>query len=284
MRLAGQSDPRVGRLRVTARPAHRAARRAPSSAWPRSTPRWSRARSRAAGWTRTWARPGRCWPSSRAEQEAAREQRVHWQVQEAHVAGGLRSAEERLARAEAMRSEAEAAGSSPGQRAGAARRRRGRARCGSRREWREARAEREIALHRAGERQRRRGSRPRERGVGPSRRPSARWSTSRATLESGNEESHVLQVRLTEAAGDPQEHRRAGRGGVAPALRSAHGRRADARSRPRDPAGRVRPHHRVARVHRSGECAGGRGARRRGEAAPVPHQPSGTTWWARASR
>ena len=33
------------------------------------------------------------------EQEAAREQRVHWQVQEAHVAGGLRSADERLQRA-----------------------------------------------------------------------------------------------------------------------------------------------------------------------------------------
>ncbi len=45
-----------------------------------------------------------------SEQEAAREQRVHWQVQEAHVAGGLRSAEERLARAAAMRAEAEAAG------------------------------------------------------------------------------------------------------------------------------------------------------------------------------
>ena len=44
-----------------------------------------------------------------AEQEAAREQRVHWQVQEAHVAGGLRSAEERLQRAATMRDEAERA-------------------------------------------------------------------------------------------------------------------------------------------------------------------------------
>ena len=43
------------------------------------------------------------------EQEAAREQRVHWQVQEAHVAGGLRSADERVERATRVRGEAEAA-------------------------------------------------------------------------------------------------------------------------------------------------------------------------------
>ena len=42
-----------------------------------------------------------------SEQEAAREHRVHWQVQEAHIAGGLRSAEERLHRASTMREEAE---------------------------------------------------------------------------------------------------------------------------------------------------------------------------------
>ncbi|MGI9039708.1 MAG: AAA family ATPase [Gemmatimonadales bacterium] len=43
-----------------------------------------------------------------SEQEAAREHRVHWQVQEAHVAGGLRSAEERLSRAAAVGAEAQA--------------------------------------------------------------------------------------------------------------------------------------------------------------------------------
>ena len=42
-----------------------------------------------------------------AEQEAAREQRAHWQVQEAHLAGSLRAAAERLERARATRAEAE---------------------------------------------------------------------------------------------------------------------------------------------------------------------------------
>ena len=55
------------------------------------------------------------------EQEAAREQRVHWQVQEAHVAGGLRSADERLQRAGSMRDEAEHAAQTLAGRAGPAR-------------------------------------------------------------------------------------------------------------------------------------------------------------------
>src|SRR3954452_15813971 len=44
-----------------------------------------------------------------AEQEAAREQRAHWQVQEAHLAGSLRAAAERLERAGRIRTEAEEA-------------------------------------------------------------------------------------------------------------------------------------------------------------------------------
>ncbi len=44
-----------------------------------------------------------------AEQEAAREQRVHWQVQEAHVAARLRAAVERTERVAHLRAEAEAA-------------------------------------------------------------------------------------------------------------------------------------------------------------------------------
>jgi chromosome segregation protein len=44
-----------------------------------------------------------------AEQEAAREQRAHWQVQEAHLAGSLRAAGERLERARTTRAEAERA-------------------------------------------------------------------------------------------------------------------------------------------------------------------------------
>ena len=55
------------------------------------------------------------------EQEAAREQRVHWQVQEAHVAGGLRSADERLQRAGDHARRSRARGHDAGRRAGAAR-------------------------------------------------------------------------------------------------------------------------------------------------------------------
>ena len=134
-----------------------------------------------------------------SEQEAAREQRVHWQVQEAHVAGGLRSAEERLARAEAMRAEAETAGQAlagelahldadtialTSQQA----------------EWREARADREIALHRLES-----ASSEAESALALAEATLAAAERdvveSRSALESGNEENHVLQVRLTEASG-----------------------------------------------------------------------------------
>ena len=134
-----------------------------------------------------------------SEQEAAREQRVHWQVQEAHVAGGLRSAEERLARAAVMRSEAETAGQAlAGELAqldadeAVLVRQQG--------EWREARAEREIALHRLES-----ASADAESALAEAESALAAAERevveSRTTLESGNEESHVLQVRLTEAAG-----------------------------------------------------------------------------------
>jgi len=134
-----------------------------------------------------------------SEQEAAREQRVHWQVREAHVAGGLRSAEERLARAGAMRSEAEAAG-----RALAAELAQLDADeavvVGQQGEWREARAEREAALH-----QLERASADAEAALADAESALAAAERevieSRATLEAGNEESHALQVRLTEAAG-----------------------------------------------------------------------------------
>ena len=134
-----------------------------------------------------------------SEQEAAREQRVHWQVQEAHVAGGLRSAEERLARAAAMRTEAESAGEALASELAqldadetALVRQQG--------EWREARAEREVALH-----QLESASADAEDALASAEaaRASAEREVVESTtaLESGNEESHVLQVRLTEAAG-----------------------------------------------------------------------------------
>ncbi len=134
-----------------------------------------------------------------SEQEAAREQRVHWQVQEAHVAGGLRSAEERLARAGAIRAEAETVGQAlagelahldadmialTGQQA----------------EWQEARADREIALHRLES-----ASNEAESALALAEATLSAAERdvveSRSALESGNEENHVLQVRLTEASG-----------------------------------------------------------------------------------
>jgi chromosome segregation protein len=133
------------------------------------------------------------------QQEAAREQRVHWQVREAQVAGGLRSAEERLARAEAMRVEAETAAQALAgeldqldvDEAALSR---------QQSEWREARAEREVELH-----QMEHASADAEATLADAETALAsaerEVTESRATLESANEESHALQVRLTEAAG-----------------------------------------------------------------------------------
>jgi chromosome segregation protein len=133
------------------------------------------------------------------EQEAAREQRVHWQVQEAHVAGGLRSAEERLQRGTAMREEAERAVASltaelsqleadtialSAQQA----------------EWREARAERELAVHEletASAAADQALATAEEGLLGAEREV----NTARQALDSASEESHGLQVRLTETAG-----------------------------------------------------------------------------------
>ena len=133
------------------------------------------------------------------EQEAAREQRVHWQVREAQVAGGLRSAEERLARAETMRAVAEAAARTlAGELAqldldeAALSQQQG--------EWRESRAEREVELH-----QLEHAGADAEAALAEAERALAsaerEVAESRAALESANEESHTLQVRLTEAAG-----------------------------------------------------------------------------------
>jgi chromosome segregation protein len=67
-------------------------------------------------------------------------------------------------------------------------------------EWREARAEREVALH-----QLERASADAEEALADAESALAAAERevveSRTALESGNEESHVLQVRLTEAAG-----------------------------------------------------------------------------------
>nr|MBA3556285.1 AAA family ATPase [Gemmatimonadales bacterium] len=134
-----------------------------------------------------------------AEQEAAREQRVHWQVREAQVAGSLRSAEERRDRAGRTRTEAEAAGQAlhlelqqldtdtsaiEAQQA----------------EWREAQVERQTAL---GQLETATASAEGELAAAEASLLAAERDVvqSRAGLEAANEESHALQVQLTESAG-----------------------------------------------------------------------------------
>jgi chromosome segregation protein len=134
-----------------------------------------------------------------AEQEAAREQRAHWQVQEAHLAGSLRAASDRLERASRTRTEAEDAAralateliqleddiaSVAMQQA----------------EWQEARAERRVALleletaSQAAEDELAQV----EASLSQTEREVA---SARAELEAAGEESHALQVRLTETSG-----------------------------------------------------------------------------------
>jgi chromosome segregation protein len=134
-----------------------------------------------------------------SEQEAAREHRVHWQVREAQLAGGLRSAEERLERAAQTRTEAESI---------AARLSGELARLESdiagiaaqQTEWRETRAERLLALAEL-----EKTSAAADIAVGDAEAALAHAehevTASRAALDGASEESHQLQVRLTEAAG-----------------------------------------------------------------------------------
>jgi chromosome segregation protein len=133
------------------------------------------------------------------ELEAAREQRVHWQVQEAHVAGGLRSAEERLHRAGATREEAERAMQALGSElaqleADAA------ALVAQQTEWREARAERQVALQEleAASADAETELATAETSLAEAERDLA---AARGALDAASEESHGLQVRLTETAG-----------------------------------------------------------------------------------
>jgi chromosome segregation protein len=134
-----------------------------------------------------------------AEQESAREQRVHWQVQEAHVAGGLRSAEERLQRAGTMRAEAERAvlalgGELTQLEADTA------ALAAQQAEWREARAERQVALQEleAASADADTALAEAETALAVAERE---LSAARGALDEAGEESHALQVRLTETAG-----------------------------------------------------------------------------------
>ena len=133
------------------------------------------------------------------EQEAAREQRLHWQVQEAHVAARLRAVTERLERAAQARADAERAAAALAEElarldADSA------ALVASEAEWGEARAERRSALgaleHEAAEA---------ETGLLTATialdEAEQALTLARNDVESHNEESHRLQLELTEAAG-----------------------------------------------------------------------------------
>jgi len=134
-----------------------------------------------------------------ADQEAAREQRAHWQVQEAHVAGSLRAASERLERATRSRTEAEDAArrlvleltdldadtaSMAAQQA----------------EWVELRSERRAALQEL-EAANTQAESQLVRADQALVAAQQELDATRAELESAAEESHALQVRLTEVKG-----------------------------------------------------------------------------------
>jgi chromosome segregation protein len=134
-----------------------------------------------------------------AEQEAAREQRAHWQVEEAHLAGSLRAASERLERAARTRGEAEAASRSltaeltqlDADTATVA---------AQQAEWLELRAERGASLQELED-----ASSEAEAGLARAEEALAaaerEVAGARSQLESMGNESHALQVRLTETAG-----------------------------------------------------------------------------------
>jgi chromosome segregation protein len=134
-----------------------------------------------------------------ADQESAREQRAHWQVQEAHVAGSLRAASERLERAGRTRVEAEDGARTLIEElaqldADSA------AVAAQEAEWLEARAERQVALQELEA-----ASAAAEASLAAAEAALAaaeqELDATRAELDSAGEESHALQVRLTEAKG-----------------------------------------------------------------------------------
>jgi chromosome segregation protein len=134
-----------------------------------------------------------------AEQESAREQRAQWQVEEAHIAGNLRAATERLERAGHTRTEAEdaarnLAGELTQLDADTA------AVAAQQADWLEARAERRLALQELES-----ASAAAEKTLAQAEAALAdaerELDVTRAELEAAGEESHQLQVRLTETAG-----------------------------------------------------------------------------------
>ena len=133
------------------------------------------------------------------DQESAREQRAHWQVQEAHVAGSLRAATERLERAVRAGMEAE-----EGSRALAAELAQlesdTAALTAQQSEWTEARSERRASLQEVEAANEKAEARLAEADAALLAAEQQLDST-RAELEAAGEESHTLQVRLTEVKG-----------------------------------------------------------------------------------
>src|SRR3954471_11932413 len=134
-----------------------------------------------------------------AEQEAAREQRAHWQVQEAHLAGSLRAAIDRLERSSQVRMEAESAAGALGSELTQLESETA-ALAGQQSEWLESRAERQAALQEleVASFQAEAGLTRAEAAL---RSAEDEVAAARAQLDAAGEESHSLQVRLTEAAG-----------------------------------------------------------------------------------
>ncbi|HEU4699505.1 MAG TPA: chromosome segregation protein SMC [Gemmatimonadales bacterium] len=134
-----------------------------------------------------------------AEQESAREERVHWQVQEAHVAARLKAATERLERASRTKRDAEQAVESLA--AELARLETDiQALDAQQAQWLEARAERVAAVNEL----ERAAAQSEEALAGAIEALAAaerELTVARHELERASEESHGLQVRLTEAAG-----------------------------------------------------------------------------------
>ncbi|HEU4681283.1 MAG TPA: chromosome segregation protein SMC, partial [Gemmatimonadales bacterium] len=134
-----------------------------------------------------------------ADQEGTREQRAQWQVQEAHVAGNLRAASERLERAGRTRSEAEAA-------AGALTAELAQLEtdmssvAAQQAEWLEVRAERRVTLQELESASAVAEASLVEAEAGLSA-ADQQVDATRAELEAAGDESHQLQVRLTETTG-----------------------------------------------------------------------------------
>jgi len=134
-----------------------------------------------------------------AEQEATREQRAHWQVQEAHLAGSLRAASDRLQRAARTRNEAEEAARSLSEELASLEADTA-SLAAQQAEWVEQREERRTALKEleiAGTEAESQLGRA-EAALAEAERE---LGSIRLRLESAAEESHTLQVRLTESTG-----------------------------------------------------------------------------------